>query len=248
MKSTVLFSSLFLIFVNVSGQKSITHQSLYWLRYYQQLKMSSKYTLHAEIEDRRFIKNNIQHHLINHYRIMYQFANQVDGGGGITFSWQSPQIPDQVLRLVVPEIRGAQEVNWAQNLSPKISLAHRFRLDERFIHRNNGMVLVPGYDFNLRFRYRFQLSYKPANSLKLKLGDEIMINQGKIIVYNTFDQNRIYLSFEKEFSSSVSLEWTYMHWYQQRPSGNQYFSRDILRFTFQHKIAIGGRSNNPDKF
>ena len=248
MKSRVLLSCLLFSFVSVSGQKSITHQSLYWIRYYPQLRLSSKYTLHAEIENRRFFKNSIQHHTINHYRLQYKLSSYADAGGGITFSWQSPQIPDGVNHLVVPEIRGVQELNLTQNISKVFSLGHRFRVDERFIHKNNGITLEDGYDFNFRFRYRVQILYKLTKSLRVKAGDEIMINQGKIIVYNTFDQNRVYFSLEKEFSPKVALEISYIKWYQQRPSGNQYFSRDILRFSFLHKLMWHGRSNNPDKF
>ena len=50
-----------------------------------------------------------------------------------------------------------------------------------------------------------------------------MVNQGKHIVINQLDQNRIYLGIERGFYKGLSVELGYLHWYQQRPSANQFF-------------------------
>ncbi len=68
--------------------------------------------------------------------------------------------------------------------------------------------------------------------------DEIMINGGKNIVKNTFDQNRIYGALQYGVNKNIALELGYLNSFQQRPSGVDYFDRDIIRFTFYHKINL----------
>jgi hypothetical protein len=65
-----------------------------------------------------------------------------------------------------------------------------------------------------------------------------MVNQGKHIVINQFDQNRIYLGIERGFYKGLSVELGYLHWYQQRPSVNQFFERNIIRLTVNHKTHL----------
>lgn len=189
--------------------KSVTHQNLYWLRYYNQLTISKKLVWHNEFENRRFFENNRQHHFIAHTRLHYKVLPKTELAAGLTYSLQSPQDPNASSSLVVPEIRGVQELSWSQGLTKRFTLQHRFRIDERFIRRNNGTMLFEGSDFNFRFRYRLQgnlLLTKPENPkpLTLKISDELMINAGKNIVYNQFDQNRLALGFEKVFDKHFS--------------------------------------------
>lgn len=241
---TYTFTSLLLLFSLVlSAQKNVTNQSLYWLRYYNQLTLNSKLVLHNEIEDRRFFENNRQHHLIIHSRLHYKFLPNTDAALGFTYSLQSPQEPNATTNLVIPEKRIVQEFNLNNPLSKRLIFQQRLRLEERFFHKNNGKELYEGYDFNFRFRYRLQVSYlisktEAKNTTTLKISDELMVNAGKTIVYNQFDQNRIYIGIEKGLGKGVSAELGYMHWYQQRASGKQFFDRDIIRFTFNHKIKL----------
>ena len=239
---TVPFS-LFLILLNfqAKGQKNLSHQSLYWLRYYNQLNINKKWAWHNEIEDRRFFKGNTQHHLIIHSRLHYNIFNNAEIGFGLTYSLQSPQDPNSTTGMVVPELRPVQEITLSNPLSNKLTLQQRLRIDHRFIHRNDGTVLLDGYNYNLRFRYRLQANIQlnkddATNTTTLKLADELMINAGSRIIYNQFDQNRIYAGLEQGLRKNISVELGYLHWYQQNSSGFQFFERDIIRLTLNHKI------------
>lgn len=223
--------------------KQVTNQSLYWMRYYNQLSLNDKWTWHNEIDTRRFLVNSKHHHLIMHSRIHYKFYKNADAGLGFTYSLQDPQDPYSESSLTIPELRVVQEINQNNPITNKFSIQHRVRIDERFFRKNDGKELLEGYDFNFRFRYRFQATYKlleqeNKNATTLKVADEIMINAGKNIVYNHFDQNRIYAGVEQGLSKNFSVELGYMHCYQQRASGYQFFDRDIIRLTFYHKIKI----------
>jgi hypothetical protein len=239
-----IFTFILLLFcTSASAQKNITHQSLYWTRYYNQLIFNEKWTWHNEIDNRRFFENNRQHHVIFHTRLHYKFFQNADVGFGFTYSRQSSHAPNSVSQLVVPERRLVQELNVGKQMSNRLAFQQRFRIDERFIHKSNSEKLAEGYDFNFRFRYRLQLSFilgrtDAKNKTTVKLSEELMVNAGKSIILNLFDQNRLFLCVEQGIGKGISAEIGYLHWFQQRPSGIDFFERDIIRFTFYHKINL----------
>ena len=227
----------------LAQKKETTFQSLYWTRYYNQLTINEKLTWHNEIDNRTFFQNNRHHHFIMHSRLHRKLSKNMDVAFGITYSLQSPQDPNSNSTLIIPEIRPHQEINYVNSINKRWSIQQRFRLDERFFRRNNGTELMDGFDFNVRFRYRVQVNYKlskPENlkPTTLKIADELMLNAGKNIVYNQFDQNRVYLAVEQVFNKNFSFELGYMNWYQQRALGYQFFKRDIFRLTLYHKIKL----------
>ncbi len=239
----ILFLILLFTVFGASAQKTVSHQNLYWLRYHNQLVFNKKISWNNEIENRRFFENNTQHHTIMHSHLHYKFYPNADVAFGLTYSLQSPQDPNATIDLVVPEKRIFQEISYDNPISSRFKLTHRLRIDERFIHKNNGKILLDGNDFNFRFRYRLQASCS-LNSAEakvpttLKISNELMLNAGSTIVYNQFDQNRVYAGIEQGFTKNLSAELGYIHWYQQRASGNQFFSREIIRLTVFHKINI----------
>jgi Protein of unknown function (DUF2490) len=243
-KKTYLLPIFYLLCFGLYAQtKQVTNQSLYWLRYYNQLSINKKWTWHNEFEDRRFFENNQQQQFIVHSRLHYKIFQNADVAFGLTYSLQSPQDPNSTSDLVVPEIRPVQEINFSNPITQRLTIQHRLRIDERFIHKNDSKVLLEGYDFNFRFRYRFQASYKLSKGESttptiLKVADELMINAGEKIVYNQFDQNRTYVGIEQGLSKNIAIELGYLHWYQQRASGYQFFDRDIIRLTIYHKIKL----------
>jgi hypothetical protein len=242
-KNTCLLLLFSLLCLGVRAQKDVSHQSLYWLRYYNQLRINEKWAWHNEIEDRRFFINNQQHHLIAHTRLYYKILSNTDIAFGLTYSRQSPQFINAIATLIVPEIRPNQEIDVSNTLAKRLILQHRLRIDERFMRKNNGEELLDGYDFNFRFRYRLQVNYRLSsdsakNKTTFKVSNEIMLNTGKNIVYNQFDQNRIYAGCEQELNKKISVELGYLHWYQQRAVENQFFDREILRLAIFHKLTL----------
>jgi Protein of unknown function (DUF2490) len=242
-KNISITISLLLLLRVVFGQKKESiNQELYWTRYYNQLTINNKWVWHHEIDNRRFFENNRQHHLILHSHLHYKFIPNADVSVGLTYSRQSPHDANSTSTLVTPEIRPFQEINLTQSLSKRLAISQRFRIDERFIHKNNGKELLDGYDFNVRLRYRLQAVVTFGDQKKrikaFKVFDEIMINSGNNIVLNQFDQNRIYTAFEFGLTKHLSTELGYMYWHQQRNTGYQFFNRNILRFTLYHRLSI----------
>jgi hypothetical protein len=115
-------------------------------------------------------------------------------------------------------------------------------LEERFVPNVSKAVLEDGTTFYLRFRYRIQGDYtfwkKEKHYLKGILSDEIMINGGNKIIKNTFDQNRVYAGIQLGLNPSIAVELGYLNSFQERANGVDYFNRDIIRFSFIHKVKI----------
>lgn len=221
--------------------KQVTHQTLYWLRYYNQWTIKPGWVWHNEIENRRFINPHRQHHLIMHSRLHYTINKSWELGAGVTYSLQSPQNPEITNPLVVPEIRLVQVVTYSLPLTTNVALQQRLRLDERFLRKNDGTNLLQGYDFRLRLRYRLQLAYplsskEAHNPFTAKLSDEIMFHLIKTAITPVFDQNRLYMGIEKQWSKQLSTELGLLHWYQQNSTNNRFFERAIMRLTVYHRV------------
>jgi hypothetical protein len=242
-KIIILFFLGFVAVTLKAQTKQITHESFYWTRYYNQIAFGDRWTWHNEIDERRFFKNNEHLHIIAHSRVHYKILPKVELGAGFTYSLQKNKDPNLMSTLDIPELRPNQEISYSNSISKRWKLQQRFRIDERFFRKNDGHNLTDGYDFNFRFRYRMQAAFRInkeeiEKSTTLKVADEIMLNTGKKIVYNTFDQNRIYAALEQGLSQSFSVELGYMYLYQQRPAAYHFFERDIIRLTIFQKIKL----------
>lgn len=69
----------------------------------------------------------------------------------------------------------------------------------------------------------------------IALADELMVQFGKDIVYNTFDQNRLFAGLRQPLSKTLSFDIGYMLVYQQRPSGYQFNRNHTLRCFFYYR-------------
>jgi hypothetical protein len=235
---------LWLFVSSTYAQRQNVRQNLYWIRYANTTALRNpKLSVQFEAEGRRFMETNERHHFITHSRLHYRINPQLNVAGGITYSRQSSQFPFREENLVVPEIRLVQEANYNIPVSKRVSIQQRLRIDNRFIRRNNGRELLEGYYFNFRFRFRLQGSILLNKDLAkqptiLKISNEVMLNAGSRIVYNIFDQNRIYLGVEKRFSKALAGEIGYLHWYQQTSAGSLFFDRNIIRTTLFHNLKF----------
>ena len=228
-------------FLYAQTEKNIDHQSLLWTRYYNLLTLNNKWSVHTEFDNRVFL-NSFENNLYE-FRVQgrYKINKDIEVGAGYAHFSVATQDPEITFDFRIPENRGQQDVMWKQDIG-KITLTQRFQVEERFFHNANKEGLLPGTTFFWRFRYRIQGEYsfwkKENRFLKAIAYDELMINGGKNVVKNTFDQNRVYVALQYGFNKNIALELGYLNSFQQRASGVDYFNRDIIRFTLFHKINL----------
>lgn len=243
MKSIKIVGLLFISFIaRAQTEKNIDQQSLLWTRYFNQLTINDKWSLHTEFDNRIFINPVEENLFVLRIQGRYKINNNIEIGAGYSYFSTATQDPEITNDFRTPEHRIQQDISWKQDLSSHIILHQRFQIEERFIHNANKEELLPGSTFYWRFRYRLQGEFscwkKESQYLKAIVYDEVMINAGEKIVKNTFDQNRIYGALQYGVNKNIALELGYLKSFQQRASGVDYFDRDIIRFTFYHKINL----------
>lgn len=235
---------LFLIVFGISQaqtEKKIDNQSILWSRYYNLLTLTKKWSLHSEFDNRLFLNPVTENLFVIRSQIRYKASDFVELGGGIGYFPVATQDPENTTDFMIPEYRGQQDIVW-KNTIGKVQLSQRFQIDERFIRNASKTSLLPGTTFNWRFRFRIQAEYdlwkKDNQYLKTIVHEEILLNAGKSIVKNTFDQNRIYAALQYGINEKIAIELGYLNSFQQRSSGVDYYDRDIIRLSIFHKLKI----------
>ncbi len=240
---------LFIILQTFNGfaqqTKQITHQKLVWYGYYLTLQLNEKYFLTSEIQERHFVEPFAQHQFVLRSHLHRNLGRGWDVALGMCLFLQSPNENPSKNDLIIPELR--PHFAFAQQQKLKFgNLNQRYQVEARFFHHTENNELAESYDFgNFRFRYQIGLEIPiwknkatKRELLAVKFSNEIMVNVGENIVYNFFDQNRMYVALNYKITPNLSLEMGYLNWFQQQKSGNKFYQRDILRFTVFHKIKL----------
>ncbi|MFT3910746.1 MAG: DUF2490 domain-containing protein [Ferruginibacter sp.] len=140
-----------------------------------------------------------------------------------------------------PEHRIWEQLLYTHNIK-KVLVAHRFRLEQRYISKtvvSNNELKTDSYVYANRIRY-FLRNIIPLKKQPVftkgpfaALQNEVFLNFGntKNVNGKTFDQNRFYVATGYRFSKSFDLEAGYM---------NQYINGKGNAFTNNHIVQIAG--------
>ena len=242
-----MFGRKFLIFIFFStflfGQKNVENQQLLWYGYYNKLQINQYWVLNSEVQERHFYQPLVQHQLVFRTNLDRRILDDINVSLGFVVFLQSPNDPESESTLMVPELRTDFGFN-AKKKYKYFNVNQRFKVEARFFHQTENNELVGGYQFsNFRMRYQLGLDIplikkQDAEKLILKIKDEVMFNFGKNIVKNVFDQNRIYIGLNYPMNKNLAFEAGYLNWFQQRPSGTDFYNRDIIRFSVFHTINL----------
>ena len=149
---------------------------------------------------------------------------------------------DNHLYVSQPEHRPWQLVTWNNN-SGRIKISQAVRLEERWRRKiESSSKLAKGYNFNYRAGYNLQFNFPLSkkgfvkNSLSLIANDEIQVNFGKEIVYNYFDQNRVFVGFNYMTTDNSNLQIGYMNAFQQLSAGTRYRKLQVIRVYYFHNL------------
>jgi hypothetical protein len=73
-----------------------------------------------------------------------------------------------------------------------------------------------------------------------------LLNFGKDIVYNTMDQNRLFMGIRQNLNHHLSFDFGYMNVYQQKSTGYQYDMNHTIRLFFYYNGGWkGGQKRSP---
>lgn len=231
-------SILIFLSITLSGQtaeKKITNQSFSIVSYSNNIEISAKLSLLNDIQERSFIRPFKQSQFSIRSQVNYSFSEKWNALAGAAYYLSSPSHPNSLSKLVVPEIRMSQDLNYKQKYRA-FGLGHRFRMEERFINKSINDSLIVGFKFRERLSYSISFEYyllkkHPIHNLTIKASDGISVYTNK-----KFDQNRFYTGLNYQIEKGISLELGYIKTFQQLSSVDRYYNRDMASFIVNHKI------------
>src|SRR5688500_17991990 len=205
-KSALVFLFLSSV-VSVFGQpteKHIHDREQLWLGYFNQTRFSNKWGMWVDVHHRMtdnfadrpflfmvrpaityFIKDNLR------VNVGYALVRHFPGKG---------------LNTTRTEHRPWQQIWWNQKY-PGLTTLQWLRLEQRFNQKVVEDELQEGYNYTFRVRYSFSF-FVPlkgkevvAKTPFVALINEVFLNFGDKVTYNTFDQNRLFAGFGYQFTS-----------------------------------------------
>ncbi len=243
MKKPFLFAFILIALTinHLSAQKTITEDEQTWFAVFNQTRFTDKWGLWADSHFR--LKNDfVKDPSLFLIRVgpTYYVNDDVRLTAAYCFANIFPEEGHK--NISQPEHRPFQQIQWFTKL-PFGKLMQWVRLEERFRRKiKNDNELADGYNFNWRTRCNFALfvplskkGFAPG-SFQFLLNDELMVNFGKNIVYNYFDQNRLFGGFVYQISKESLVQLGYMNVFQQQSAGNKYKSIHTLRLFYSHNF------------
>jgi hypothetical protein len=212
--------------------REVETQNHFWWSVNTQLRISNKWSIVADAHIRRtdFLKKNSFYFL--RLGAMYHITPQFSVAGGAGHLWLANK--SGATELFSNENRLYQQLQRAQTVG-KIRMLQRLRVEERWQQRVVNSLPTTDYRYSTRYRYLLSLTMPISKNKKipsLVLADELLLQSGKAIVNNPFDQNRLFAGIRQQLTSSLAFDFGYMHVYQQRLSGYQYSRNRTIRWFF----------------
>lgn len=234
-----LFVSLFFIlsFVSVGAQTSHAQES--WWDYLNQNRYSDKWGSWIDIQSK------LRDHFANAHNAdeftlgaSYYPNSHYKYTASLTYV---DQFPTASKPYHLAEYRPWQQIQ-LNTSTKKSKWLQWIRVEERFKQSALNNAATGNYDFNLRVRY-YVLAQYPLSKHKYEKGsisfvtsEELYLNFGKNIVYNTFDQNRFFLGFYYYLNKDNIFQLGYTNLFQKYNAPNKYLNSDVLRVSLFNNI------------
>lgn len=185
----------------------------------------------------------------NFYFLRFGGVYWIDGKhpviAGVARLWKAPAEGMQTWAI---ENRIYQQ--WSTATHPgRWAILQRIRAEQRW----RDQVVndqVTGKQFSVRLRYLASFEFSAFNNPKLPafvVSDELLVQFGPSIVYNTFDQNRFFVGIRLHVSERLNFDTGYMNVIQQRSTGYQYDVGHVFRLFFYYHLDAS-RSGREKRF
>lgn len=223
-----------------SQTKQAATEEQTWLAYFNQTRFTDKSGMWVDLH-LRFNGNYIDHVGLSIARAGYTYylTDHVKLTAAYAYSTRYSAIggPD------VPEHRPWQQIQWTERKN-RFLMMQWVRLEERFRRRVVAGELTDDYSFNYRIRYNMAFTIPlrgkqvVAKTPFLFANNEVMINFGKEVVNNYFDQNRAFVGMGYKFTPHLNAQLGYMYVFQQLPAGNEYVNQHAIRLFVFHNLDL----------
>lgn len=219
-------------------EKEFNDQSQSWVSINSTTRFSKHFGMIADLHMRRthFAKNASFY--FARVALNYWLTDKITLATGYGNMWMAPQKAGW--HHYGQEHRIYQQAQLASKLG-KISMLNRLRNEQRWQEKIADDKFTHKYKFTNRIRYLLSFTVPVCDNKKLPslvLSDELAIQFGKEIVYNTFDQNRVFIGIKQPVTKNLSFDFGYMLVTQQKSTGYQYDRNHTLRWFFYYTPDI----------
>lgn len=216
------------------GEKEVNQQVQFWTSINTLARVSDKWGIVGDFHIRRnnFIKDPSFYFI--RFGANYWVKKNFTLVGGYGHMWLASAAADDFLFTNENRIYEQAQVSskWG-----KVSVLNRLRNEQRWRQKLIDGEKSDQWGFSNRVRYLLSFTFPVFSNPKapsLVLADELLVQFGKDIVYNTFDQNRLFLGMKQNLSKVMSMDFGYMLVYQQKGSGYQYDMNHTIRLFFYY--------------
>lgn len=224
-----------------SQTREIHSREQAWVAYFNQTRLTDRFGLWLDVHWRQtgdFVDRPFQ--FLFRPALTGYIKDNLRVSTGYAFI---SHFPAEGLETSRPESRMWEQIWWNQKYQD-FSLLQWLRLEQRFLRNISNDELQDGYLYTNRIRYNamFTVPLKGKDMVAgipfVVVANELFINFGKNIVYNTFDQNRLFLGLGYQITSHANAQFGYMNIFQQEAAGNRYMVTHALRLYLLQSIDV----------
>jgi hypothetical protein len=231
----------------VPKSKTVHHDPGFWLGYYTKFRLSEKMFYYGEYHLRMRHGFSQVNKIYLRYGATYLLTKKVELTVGIATPLDFAKFPDRPnTEYVVPEFRFWEQAVFVLPVL-RSKTYHQIRLEQRWKRKND---VGAEFKFSYRWRYKFTI-YVPLNhhhlqpkTLFFSFYDEIFIQSGKSIVYNHFEDNRMFVGLGYIVGNGLQVQSGYLWNFHHDGSPYIYESQDIWRVALYHQIDFYGRKRS----
>jgi hypothetical protein len=235
------------ITVQLKAQKQSVITEQVWLGNTNQVRMSQHFGASADfqVRSKEYFTRGVSQF---NFRLgaVYYFTDAVRLAAGYAFVENF--LGDNSNRIHLFEHSPWEQISWSNKYN-RFSINQSIRLEERFRQSVQNNVKQNAFGFNYRTRYNMLLSYAlskhptAVGALDAVGYNEVYLNFGKQVVYNSFDQYRVFGGLNYHLGRFSSLQFGYVHSFQQLAAGNRYRKLHMARVFYLYNLDL--RTKHP---
>jgi hypothetical protein len=214
--------------------KEINKQSQAWVSVNSTVRLSNKWGFMADLHERRnnFFKDPSFHFI--RFGVNYWLKDNIILTAGYGHMWVAPSTAGW--HTFSNENRIYEQVQMTSKIG-KVSMLQRLRNEQRWQQKIANDKATGQNKFTDRVRYLLSFTIPFSKNTKypsLVMADELCVQFGKEVVYNTFDQDRVFIGIKQKLAKDLSFDLGYMFLKQQKSSGYQYDVNNTFRWFFYY--------------
>lgn len=204
-----------------------------WLRYFGNHPVSERWGIHLDLQWRRHDLFSKWQQYVLWSGVNFELSDSVTLTAGYRFGESFPY-GDFPSAGRVPEHRLFEQVTVRHDVSDRLSLSHRYRLEQRFNGRPVPDTDEIDYRYQNRFRYQLGVT-TPLGDADGKwyasFSEELFVHFGPNAA-DVFDQNRAFAGVGRKAGRWGRVEAGYLNQLIQQSSGLAYESNHTLRISW----------------